>query len=183
MDEPDYAESKASVFFNFTRSLVEWHNSLDILIEASFPAPPGSPTWVPDWSRPYSRPCVGQYNAAGSSQPNFKINHHELETSGKVLGEVDAVFQKPTLSSASPILSFVQFETRKWKGFGWGGLGPSSMQSGDILALISGLCVPMLLRPSRQSDFEVIGLAIVDGIMQGEAWPGNASQLDSFKLV
>lgn len=39
MDDPDYTETEASVFYNFTQCLIKWHNSMDILIEVSFPAP------------------------------------------------------------------------------------------------------------------------------------------------
>jgi hypothetical protein len=184
MDDPDYTETVASVFFNFTQRLIKWHDSLDILIEVSFPTLPGSPTWVPDWSKPYPRPCVENYNATGCSRPDFKIGHRELETSGKVVVEIETTFQKPPPSSVSLGPSFIHFTTRKdLKGFSWTGLSPGPVGPGDILTLISGLCVPMILRPSGHSGFKVIGLAIVDGLMQGEAWPGNSSQLGSFKLV
>jgi hypothetical protein len=179
LDKPDYEESTsvASVFFNFTQRLIEWQNSLDILIEASNPALPGTPTWVPDWSRPYSREDVGEYKAASDSAPNFILGQHTLETSGKVLDEVDAYSHEPS-GPPSEMEAKLNFKT---KG-GWNGVGPGSMRAGDTLVLISGLCVPMLLRKVGLG-FEVVGLARVSGIMQGEAWPNDDPQLDRFTLV
>jgi hypothetical protein len=40
----------------------------------------------------------------------------------------------------------------------------------------------MLLRKAG-SRFKVVGLAYVEGLMQGEAWPNDGSQLGRFTLV
>ncbi|KAK3675487.1 hypothetical protein LTR78_004570 [Recurvomyces mirabilis] len=50
------------------------------------------------------------------------------------------------------------------------GLGPMSMSTGDILAILWGCPWPVVLRPLQDSDeFSLVGVAYVYGIMSGEA--------------
>lgn len=51
------------------------------------------------------------------------------------------------------------------------GFGPQTMRKGDVLALLYGLGVPAILRPSSSypGDYEFVGIAGVYGIMKGEA--------------
>src|SRR5436190_9247176 len=95
LDEPDYRDSTGKVFFKFTRRLIQWHGSLDILIEASKPARTDTPSWVPDWSRRYIRGDVYEHKAAGNSVPRYFLGEHFLETSGKVLDRVDTCSHEP----------------------------------------------------------------------------------------
>jgi hypothetical protein len=94
LDEPDYRDStsEATVFLEFTRRIIEWQKSLDILIEVSNSPVTGAPTWVPDWSRPYFREDVSRYKAAGDSAPDFDLGDSYLETSGKVVDLVEDCF-------------------------------------------------------------------------------------------
>ena len=63
----------------------------------------------------------------------------------------------------------------KWKSSfltnekGYEGITPGPVQAGDLIVLISGLRVPMLLRGVGEG-YQVIGMAEVKGIMDGEAW-------------
>lgn len=50
---------------------------------------------------------------------------------------------------------------------GYVGLGPAAMDSGDIIAIFYGANVPFVLRPKGQ-EFQLLGEAYVDGIMDGE---------------
>lgn len=58
------------------------------------------------------------------------------------------------------------------------GFGPPTMREGDVLAILRGLRVPAILRPCKSypGDYEFVGLAVVHGIMDGEAifnmWDG-----------
>ncbi|KAH8660845.1 hypothetical protein BGZ60DRAFT_381584 [Tricladium varicosporioides] len=52
---------------------------------------------------------------------------------------------------------------------GYLGLGPASVQQGDIVAIIYGAEVPMVFRKASGVKYLLIGEAYVDGIMDGEA--------------
>lgn len=54
---------------------------------------------------------------------------------------------------------------------------PDSMQAGDIIALISGLEMPMLLRPV-EGGHKLISHVYVHGVMYGELWPENDDLID-----
>jgi hypothetical protein len=57
------------------------------------------------------------------------------------------------------------FATKK----GYIGMGPLTIQEGDIVAIIIGLEAPMILRKSDDDKYEIVGEAYVHGIMDGEA--------------
>lgn len=176
LDEPDYGElmTPSIVFLNFTRRIIQWHDSLDILIEASASSLMGVPTWVPNLSKPYlRRRDVLDASAAGKSTPNFILGRRTIETVGKQLDVVDECF-----SSSQNLTTGTNFRT---KG-GRSGYTPAPAQKGDGIVLISGLRAPMLVR-GECSRFEIVGVAHVDGVMQGEAWPRNSSELEQFTLV
>jgi hypothetical protein len=50
------------------------------------------------------------------------------------------------------------------------GTGPTSVQPGDVVALIPTIKAPMILRPTPRGTFEVIGPAFITGLMNGEKW-------------
>ena len=164
LDEPEYGHSTvADVYFRFARRIMEWQNNLDILIEASLPSYPGTPTWVPDLSREYRRWEVQHFRAAGNSAPNFTYSVGILRTAGLL---VDTVTDSWAVSS-------------EWKfGFltsekGYGGFTPGPVQAGDVVVLLSGLRVPMILRRVVEG-YQVVGMTEVEGIMNGEAWDDEA---------
>ncbi|KAJ4992593.1 DNA repair helicase [Stagonosporopsis vannaccii] len=55
---------------------------------------------------------------------------------------------------------------------------PDSMQAGDVIALISGLEMPMLLR-RVEAGYRLISHIYVHGIMYGELWPENNNLIDT----
>ena len=61
------------------------------------------------------------------------------------------------------------------------GLGYEYIQRGDVVALIRGVQVPFVLRNHSGGQYEVVGEAYVDGIMDGEAMEG--SKCDHVELV
>jgi len=52
---------------------------------------------------------------------------------------------------------------------------------GDFLALLPGGCEPFLLRLVADGTYEIVGIAYVHGIMQGEAF--DDSKLEIVVLV
>ncbi|KAI1185657.1 heterokaryon incompatibility protein-domain-containing protein [Nemania serpens] len=61
------------------------------------------------------------------------------------------------------------------------GIAGEAIQEGDAVALLSGLEMPMILRPTN-GGYSVITWAYVHGIMEGEEWP-EAGPLDVITLV
>jgi hypothetical protein len=62
------------------------------------------------------------------------------------------------------------------------GLAPAATLPHDHVALIAGLPVPCILR-QEGSNFRYIGSAVVNGMMFGEAWPEDESELREITLV
>ena len=176
LDAPQYTSDVgvADVYHRFTICFIEWHQKLDILVEASWPPLRGAPTWVPDLSRPYERWDVHKFKAAGESRPHYYwfAGDRNLYTAGLRLGTVSKAWVDHVNRDRH------RFSTTDKE---YTGLSPAPVETGDVAILISGLCVPMVLRP-RLDGFEVVGMAEVDGIMNGEAWR-SASNLDIFKLM
>jgi hypothetical protein len=79
---PDYSKSMGQVYLEFTCALIQWHESLRVLTEASAPGIPGVPTWVPDWSRRYHRVSINDVKAAGDSAASFTIVSGGYDCSG-----------------------------------------------------------------------------------------------------
>jgi hypothetical protein len=53
---------------------------------------------------------------------------------------------------------------------GYIGLGPSNMEEGDLVYVLSGGQVPFILRPTTlEGGFSLVGETYVHGIMDGEA--------------
>jgi hypothetical protein len=60
--------------------------------------------------------------------------------------------------------------------------GPPSVRVGDIMALISGVELPMFLRPLNDG-FVLIGPGYMYGVMYGEGWSEEKGNLKQFRLV
>ncbi|KAK3642780.1 Folylpolyglutamate synthetase [Elasticomyces elasticus] len=64
------------------------------------------------------------------------------------------------------------------------GLGPRDMQSGDVVAMLSGAGYPCILRPLDDGQYQLVGAAYVDGVMPedlGVEWEAKEGQV--FALV
>jgi hypothetical protein len=61
------------------------------------------------------------------------------------------------------------------------GTGWNTIQEGDVVALLSGVEMPMILRPAKHG-YQIVTWAYIHGIMDGESWPGK-DQLDTITLV
>lgn len=59
---------------------------------------------------------------------------------------------------------------------GYIGLCNCYTEVGDRLALIEGVCVPVVLRPASGGRWRIIGEAYVYGIMHGELWSSDQAQ-------
>lgn len=62
------------------------------------------------------------------------------------------------------------------------GCGPRGLEPGDLICVFSGLQFPFIVRP-QGSEYILVGAAIFDGVMDGEAWPEDESQLTEWKFV
>lgn len=55
---------------------------------------------------------------------------------------------------------------------GFYGLGPQLMQEGDVVAVMPGLNVPFVLRPTGDK-YKLVGAAYIHGVMRGEVFDEN----------
>ncbi|KAH6714542.1 heterokaryon incompatibility protein-domain-containing protein [Leptodontidium sp. MPI-SDFR-AT-0119] len=62
------------------------------------------------------------------------------------------------------------------------GLGMGDIRKGDRVALISGFPIPLILRSLRNGNWNLVGYAYIEGIMHGEAWPRDTSELTKIIL-
>lgn len=86
------SNSVGEVFHKFTCAIINYLESLDLLMEASEPWIPGTPSWVPDWNRRHRRVCSVSGNASRNSSPNYKFRgdaNGVLEVSGAIVDTVD----------------------------------------------------------------------------------------------
>ena len=65
---------------------------------------------------------------------------------------------------------------------GYFGTAPDFINPGDRVAVIAGLCMPMILRPV-ETGYELVTHGYVHGVMYGEAWPEDTSELQIMPLV
>jgi hypothetical protein len=90
LQKPDYEKPVGEVYFEFTRAIINWQKSLDVLTEASTPSLPDTPSWVPDWSTRYHRLFNGDSKAAKNSSPRYFFSDcgRRLNISGMVVDTV-----------------------------------------------------------------------------------------------
>jgi hypothetical protein len=84
LDAPNYEKDVAQVYTEFTRSVIAFGRSLDVLVEAGWPwivqgadADDGDvhlPSWVPDWSRSHHTIAKILCEAAGDSVPWYEFD-------------------------------------------------------------------------------------------------------------
>ncbi|PVH74536.1 hypothetical protein DL98DRAFT_519171, partial [Cadophora sp. DSE1049] len=68
---------------------------------------------------------------------------------------------------------------------GWLGVGTNTLKGDDVLALISGMSMPVVLRPvlgTGERKFMVVGNAYVHGMMDGEMWDEGEKNLETLIL-
>ncbi|KAI0424700.1 hypothetical protein F5Y09DRAFT_130350 [Xylaria sp. FL1042] len=61
------------------------------------------------------------------------------------------------------------------------GIAGDAIQEGDVVTLLSGLEMPIILRP-KGVDYSVVTWAYIHGVMEGEEWP-ETDKLDAINLV
>lgn len=62
------------------------------------------------------------------------------------------------------------------------GIGPCGLEPGDLICVSAGLTVPFIVRP-QGSSFVLVGPSIIDGVMEGEYWPEDESDLTEFEFI
>lgn len=63
------------------------------------------------------------------------------------------------------------------------GLVPEQSETGDVIAILHGLCVPIVLREDGTSKYRVVGDTYIKGIMFGEARAWEELEADVIVLV
>ncbi|KAH7418491.1 heterokaryon incompatibility protein-domain-containing protein [Cadophora sp. MPI-SDFR-AT-0126] len=69
---------------------------------------------------------------------------------------------------------------------GWLGVGANTLMEDDVVALISGMRMPVILRSilgAGERKFMVVGTAYVSGMMDGEAWDEGEKNLEDLSLA
>jgi hypothetical protein len=109
LENPDYDDrhSLEDAYRSFTVSIIQWHRSLEILLEASGPWGTDAPSWVPDWSRAYkrvqfSREEMGSLPAETHKAFTFSEDLRQLLVSGRKIGKVISI-AKPIESERGSI--------------------------------------------------------------------------------
>jgi hypothetical protein len=95
LENPDYDDrySLEDAYRSFTVSIIQWHRSLEILLEASGSWGTVAPSWVPDWSRSYeriqfSREEMGSLPGETHNMFTFSQDFRQLSVSGRKIGKV-----------------------------------------------------------------------------------------------
>lgn len=91
------------VYLDFTKRIINWRGSLDILREAGVSPAAGesrlqnTPSWVPDWRWPLDRISLRRCKAAQDSSPDFSFSESGLEilTKGIFVDTLDSVTSIP----------------------------------------------------------------------------------------
>lgn len=70
---------------------------------------------------------------------------------------------------------------------GYMGLGPGTMEPGDVVVLIAGARTPFILRPQKEpsstAQYQFVGEAYLHGIMNGEAALGREDAFETLELI
>lgn len=106
---------------------------------------------------------------AFSNTPSLSRSHSSPTSLGITASTTSLAEQRPDpsryTSALTPLLHRRLFITSS----GHLGLGPASMMSGDIVAVLFGGKVPFVLRRVEDDQWKLVGECYVDGFMQGEA--------------
>lgn len=66
---------------------------------------------------------------------------------------------------------------------GYLGVGPRTMEEGDLVVLLQGASHPMVVRRVHSGNgYRLVGPAVAHGLMFGEVWPGDGDCLQDFTL-
>lgn len=62
------------------------------------------------------------------------------------------------------------------------GLGPKTIRTGDSVAVVSGMALPVVMIAENES-YRLLGPANIQGIVDGQLWPGNEAELEGLLIV
>ena len=79
----------------------------------------------------------------------------------------------PSIKMRTLLMSYLAKRRIIRTSHGYMGLSDRHTQAGDCLALVEGLCVPIVLRPSKNKQWKLIGESYVYGVMYGESWSND----------
>jgi hypothetical protein len=66
---------------------------------------------------------------------------------------------------------------------GWIGTVDASAQSGQVVAILAGMCTPVILERVEESRYHFVGYAYIHGLMKGERWPDSLDELEIITIV
>lgn len=66
---------------------------------------------------------------------------------------------------------------------GYMGIAQRPVEAGDTLVLLAGLRIPVITRKAGDNNYLLQSSVMVHGLMYGEAWPDDTSQLQALTLV
>jgi hypothetical protein len=131
--------------------------------------------------------------------PKMRANTRKVEISAEKMGDE---FSRGTLGRFEPLQMNIYFtgdvnltcsaqrdifERHCGRRFftmksGYMGLAEFSIESSDVVAVISGQQMPVVLRP-KGTCFEFVSVAYIHGMMDGEAWPEREGDLDLIEII
>jgi hypothetical protein len=109
------------------------------------------------------------------SLPNAGISASESAsiTSSMTYMSLMGDMQNPSAKSYMAMMGDMRNRRPFMSTQGYVGLGPASIQSGDIICVLLGAKVPYIFRAVDGGGFKLIGEAYCDGIMDGEIMNGT----------
>lgn len=108
----------------------------------------------------------------GDSLDGFDIDFKHIPTS------MDAALRDPSfLTIHAAILMHAHSKSLFLTEAGQMGTAPQLFECGDVVALISGMKMPLILRPTSGPEYTVVCPAYIHGIMHGEVW--NSGKIET----
>ncbi|KAK0124573.1 hypothetical protein ONS95_009522 [Cadophora gregata] len=148
--------------------------------------------WKTDWYQPGNPSEVQKYLENAENDPEMRSRFFDdpayegyvENTEWKIMC---AMKVHPRISKVLHLVWAVArgntiFETST----GWLGVAANTLKKDDVLALISGIRMPVVLRPvsgTGERKFMVVGTAYVYGMMDGEMWDEGETNLEKLILA
>ena len=130
------------------------------------------------------RACRCLYSWLGSS--HRRTIHPRYLTNTNEWNIYEAIQQDP---SAALFHNHVALGTRAKLFFvtenGYYGTASATIECNDYVVLVSGLQVPLIVRPTegKAGHYKLLGPAFVNGMMSGELWPETEEDLVDLTIV
>jgi len=104
----------------------------------------------------------------------------QSDTAAEMISSMKSI-QNPEAISYMAMMREMQGKRPFMSIKGYVGIGPASIQPGDIICVLLGARVPYILRSVESGGFTLVGEAYCDGIMDGEIVKGTPLK-EAFEL-